>query len=400
MKLNVCMVGYGFHPPWIEGCSVVARNLALALRRHVRVSLISLVRLDYPDFSVENPQRDFETVRYLNPLGLFRAFHYEGKHFKPSLIYDAIRICSALQSLDSKQGVDIVHIHNVSHLVVSAVTKNLLKKKVVVHTFNMSEIGDLLSNAFVDGYICTSKLNYLQLINSGLPEWKVHLIPPIIDCNAYRPLSNRESKEKLNVSADSFLVTYIGNLFPQRFPIDVLTELKNLTKEYPELELALFTPSSFQNQEIAIRLKRLLSSSKIKHRVVVSNLSENEKVVVYNASDVLIYPFLRNIPGSIAVDPPLTILEAMACGKIVIVSRMLSVPDIIQDRQNGFLVQPGDFKGFKKTLKYVVDHFFELRYIELNARRTIEKRFTSTVANSLFELYQSIIDKPTLANAC
>jgi len=263
----------------------------------------------------------------------------------------------------------------------------------------MSEIGDFLSGAFVDGYICTSKLNCLYLISSGIPERKVHLIPPIIDCNKYRPLSNRESKERLNVPADSFLVTYIGNLFPQRFPIDVLAELKNLAKEYPEMELALFTPSSFQNQEIAIKLKRLLSGSKIKHRMVVSNLSENEKVVVYNASDVLIYPFSRNIPGSIAVDPPLTILEAMACGKIVIASRTLSIPDIIQNSKNGFLVQPGDFKGFKNALKHAVDHFLELRYIELNARRTIKKRFTSTAASSLLDVYRSIIDEPTLTLA-
>jgi len=384
------MVGYGFHPPWIEGCSVIARNLALALHSRVNVSMISLMRLDYTTFSKENSERHFNKI-YIDPIGLFKSFHRRGKYFKYALIFDVPRVLSALKSLDYKLGLDVVHVHNVSHLVMSALVKSCLNKKTVVHIFNIPGIGDLVSNSFVDRYICTSRRSCDHLTEKGIPKRKVCLIPPIIDCKIYRPLPTKKCKEVLGISQDSFLITYIGNLFPQRFPIETLAEVKKISRRHPDVKLAIYAPSSIQNRRIAIRLDKLLTNSRINHHVMVLNLSETDKVMVYNASNVIIFPFLKEIPGIIAVDPPLTILEAMACEKIVLASRTLSVSDIVQDQENGFLMEPGDFQAFRTKLEYVLNKYDKLKHVGVNARKTICRGFTSKVADTVLDVYQSIL---------
>jgi glycosyltransferase involved in cell wall biosynthesis len=155
------------------------------------------------------------------------------------------------------------------------------------------------------------------------------------------------------------------------------------------------------NRENARKLEGLLSKSNIKHSVVVSNLNQAEKNLAYNTSDILIFPFTKQVDSydksvaisdSIkAIDPPLTLLEAMACGKIVIASRTLSIPNVIKHNENGFLVDPEDFEGFRGTLENVMDNFHELQHVGENARRTIQKHFSSKEVNKkLIDVYKSV----------
>lgn len=83
----------------------------------------------------------------------------------------------------------------------------------------------------------------------------------------------------------------------------------------------------------------------------------------------------------------------MACGRIVIASRTLSIPEIIQNGENGFIVEPENYESFRNTLKYVVDNFQQLQFIEANARMTIQKRFSpEIVVDKIMGIYRSVID--------
>lgn len=400
-KMHVCMISYGFHPPWVEGCSVIARDLALALRDYVELSIISVRRIDYLSPEINNEKQCMNEVEKnlriydLRASSLFRFARIRGKFLLPDQILTSVKVWSALKSLDSKHRIDVVHMYNVSHLIMSSLVKNLLRRPAVAHVFSGSSgsLGEKISKRFVDAYICTSKLSYLRLLSKGFSKHEVYLIPPIIDCNVCRPLTKEDCRKKLKISNDSFVISYIGNLYPERFPLNVIVEIKKLLKVNPNIEVALYAPYSARNKENGLRLKRLLSKAKVKHRVKIFNLNEGEKTMVYNASDVLIFPFIKRISGNIAIDPPLTILEGMACGKIVIASKTSSIPEIIDHNENGFLVEPGDYKDLRNTLEYVIKHFSELEYLGECAREKVLKIFsTEATVKKLMAVYQSILN--------
>jgi glycosyltransferase involved in cell wall biosynthesis len=362
-SLHVCMIGHGFHSPWNEGCVVAGRDLIIALKNHMKVSVISGVRTD-------------KDINY----GISRR------------LLDSAQIWARLKSLSSEEQVDIVHIYNASHFAISALTKALLRRKTVAHVFGASSRGDLLSANLVDAYICTSKRNYSLLVNKGIPEEKVHVVPPIVNSSIYHPLEN--PTEKANSSETPFKATYIGNIFPTRFPSQLVAEFEKITKASQRFELAIYAPKSIRNQEIAVGLERLLLNSKIKFHFAVSNLSETEKVRIYNASNVVLFPFeeIKNV-GKEVIDPPLTVLEAMACGKIVIASRVLSIPEVITHSENGFLVEPGDYTSFRNTLAYVMANFQSLHYIGVNAQKTVHRLFSpERVGSKLISVYQSVLN--------
>ncbi|GAG19924.1 unnamed protein product, partial [marine sediment metagenome] len=69
------------------------------------------------------------------------------------------------------------------------------------------------------------------------------------------------------------------------------------------------------------------------------------------ASDMFIAP-LSSIRG--IVDYPLTILQAMACGKPVVATTVGGIPEIIEHGQTGLLVQPNDGAGLAKAIMYLL----------------------------------------------
>jgi len=396
------MIGYGVHPPWNEGCVVVAHDLALAIQDHADVSVISIID-PYRNFvkeRLEQKEMDHLVIDYMDSSFFFKVFRCRGEYTLLNQIFDIARTYSSLKSLDSQHGVDIIHVFNVSHLMISMLTKFFLRKAVVVHVLGATSLGDILSESLVDAYVCTSKSIYSYLISLGLPLKKVHLIPPAINCELYKPLVHNEVGTRARNSP--FNITYFGNLHSERFPIEIITEIQQLSKSRKDLRLLIYCPDTLSNRENARRLEALLSRSNIKHSMEVSNLNQADKILAYNMSDILIFPFTKEVDGydksvtisdSIkAMDPPLTLLESMACSKIVIASRTLSIPNVIKHNKNGFLTDPEDFEGFRDTLENVVDNFHELQHIGENARRTIQKHFSSKEAyEKLIDVYKSVL---------
>jgi glycosyltransferase involved in cell wall biosynthesis len=47
---------------------------------------------------------------------------------------------------------------------------------------------------------------------------------------------------------------------------------------------------------------------------------------------------------------PCSIIEAMACGKLVIGSKVAGIPEQIKDRKTGFLVNPGNVRQLTKAI--------------------------------------------------
>jgi glycosyltransferase involved in cell wall biosynthesis len=330
---------------------------------------------------------------YIKPSRLFKPFHLKGRYTPFSLIYDVPKIVSAVRKLERKENIDILHINNISHVAMSIVSKLQLQKKTLVHFFNVPHFQDVLCSPFVSTFICTSKMAWSYLQSKGIAENKIKLVPPIIDCVTYHPMSATKCKEQLGISRESFLVTYIGNLYPQRFPPQTIRSIQKVSEKYPTINLAIFAPNSIQNRSLLPTLKYLLQKSRVKHLIILSNLSEFDRNLVYNASDVIIFPSIKKISGIIAVDPPLTILESMACGKIVIASNTLSIGEVIQNGENGFLVAPGNFDEISITLEKVIKGNDDMRMLEASARRTIQSRFSREVSNQLIQTYEMIAQK-------
>jgi glycosyltransferase involved in cell wall biosynthesis len=164
-------------------------------------------------------------------------------------------------------------------------------KKVIVAQFNGVYLpgDDLLARDFVDGYICTSGNNLNRLMRMGIKRRKIQLIPPAVDHDVFRPRDSAKAGWDSSHRESIPVVTFVGNILSERLPPAVLTEMDEILNG--NLELRIYTPDATCNRQNALGLRRLLSQLRMRHRIVVRNLSEQEKAMAYNCSDALIFPF-------------------------------------------------------------------------------------------------------------
>ncbi|HEX6083174.1 MAG TPA: glycosyltransferase [Thermoanaerobaculia bacterium] len=81
----------------------------------------------------------------------------------------------------------------------------------------------------------------------------------------------------------------------------------------------------------------------------------------------------RNVTQGCA---PLKILESMASGAAVVASDVPPVRELIEDRENGWLVHPERPAELARAIRILLEHPEKARILGSNARRTIEERFT------------------------
>lgn len=90
---------------------------------------------------------------------------------------------------------------------------------------------------------------------------------------------------------------------------------------------------------------------------------------VYGGMSVLVHPSLSDGWGFVVV-------EAMASGVPVIVTRASGAADLVEDGVNGFVIEPGDVGALRERLDHVSRHRDLLPAMGARARATVAERLT------------------------
>ncbi|MCX6795018.1 MAG: glycosyltransferase [Candidatus Falkowbacteria bacterium] len=91
---------------------------------------------------------------------------------------------------------------------------------------------------------------------------------------------------------------------------------------------------------------------------------------------------------------PLALLESLAQGKIVIASRVGGLPEIIKDKENGFLFKAGDIKELEAVIKAVCELKPEIKKnIELRARESARILDPGSHLAKILQIYSKLAKK-------
>lgn len=72
---------------------------------------------------------------------------------------------------------------------------------------------------------------------------------------------------------------------------------------------------------------------------------------------------------------PVALMEAMSSGVPVIASRLSGIPELVEDRETGLLVEPGDSAGIARALISIKDDAALARRLAIAGRKKIEDQF-------------------------
>lgn len=169
----------------------------------------------------------------------------------------------------------------------------------------------------------------------ALPQ-RVAIIPPGVDNTRFRPLDQAECRARLGLGGERVLL-YVGRL--ERLKgVDILLRAMAQLEQPAEVDL-LIIGGGANSPELA-RLQRMAKDLRIDRQVrFLGTVPHTRLPDYYNAADVCVLPSYYESFG-------LAALEAAACGRPVVASKVGGLPSVVLDGRTGYLIAwrcPGPF---------------------------------------------------------
>lgn len=291
---------------------------------------------------------------------------------------------------------DIVHINTASYwsfwenAVYNLISK-MLNRKVIIHIH-----GGLFykfyknSNTFAK-FLIRKVLDTSDKIIVLSSEWKsllmnitsaqTNLGKRIIIIENFVNFSSFGHLVREDISEDKVNVLFVGVGAKTKGIYEVLKAIPLVVKEYEDIFFYFVACGNVEKYDIKANEETYVS-----HTRFLDYVSGNRKMKVFASADIFVLP-------SYSEGLPIAMLEAMAIGLPIIATPVGSIPEVIEEGKNGFLVEVGDYHALaEKILILAKDRKLRLKMATNNLEKIRKKYDRSVVMRKLGNLYAQILD--------
>lgn len=212
-----------------------------------------------------------------------------------------------------------------------------------------------------------------RAVAAGIPTDAIVKLPPALDPSMLRDLPSRDdARRQLGLPGEAPVVLFLGNYSPWKGVEDLLRAMQAVRRRFPEALLLTawgepYEWSGNRRETILGLVASLRLEEAIRHVGIVEDVR-----IVLRAADVLVSPFHCTCK---VLDYPLSILEAMACERPVIATRVGGVPEILADGARGRVVEPQDVAGLEAGIDGVLSDPEGSRELGLRAAHWARAQF-------------------------
>jgi len=198
--------------------------------------------------------------------------------------------------------------------------------------YNLLYLYDRMQNKKMDLNVFLSHwaADQFQLIYSG----KTAVVRSGADPERFRPGGDRDGiRRRFGCSDADFLLLWLGIFMPHRRLQDAIQAVALLAKDGTRVKLLLAGSDRF-SPEYAATLRKQVADLGVERNIIFSGKVADEEIRdFYCAADAFLFPNEHQTWG-------LAVLEAMACGRPVLVSTGAAVHEILTDNQSAILFPP------------------------------------------------------------
>jgi len=199
----------------------------------------------------------------------------------------------------------------------------------------------------------------------------IELIPNNIDVSLY-PFKQRKLVRPAILWVRSF-----ANLYNPQLAIAMVDVLKN---EFHNIRLCFVGPEKDGTME---ECQKLTQDKHLEHHVIFKGkLSKEDWIALSAEYDVFLST--TNIDNT-----PVSVMEAMALGMVVVSTNAGGVPFLVDHGKNGFLYNVGDLEGLITIMRKVLQNDNNTQ--SYNARKKAENWDWTTVKNQWKELFDGLV---------
>jgi glycosyltransferase involved in cell wall biosynthesis len=370
----------------IRVCHVAVADLWAGAEVQLKCLIAELARMPDIDLSVvlfNGGRLQKELSHYGIPVQVFPEKHW-----------NSIRIGMALRRYFGEKHFDIIHTHKYKDTILAAPIAHWSGVPHVVRTVHgltepfsgvnawkmtvYESVERQVYQRYVSTLLAVSSEIECRLRQTGATD--VACIRNGIELNTLPDRSMRSATRRaLGVTDDVCLIGSVGRLTPVKGFPHLIKAVQLLREQGLNVKLWL-VGDGILNQE----LRRLAQDSGVGERVVMFGPREDTYELL-QAMDMFVLPSLHE-------GIPMALLEAMAAGLPVIATRVGGIPEVIEDRVSGILVEPGDPEGLALVCRRLMHDAVSAERLGQAARARVEERFSSgTMAADVANVYRRLV---------
>ena len=216
----------------------------------------------------------------------------------------------------------------------------------------------------IDAITVTGEKSKQYLINDGIPEKRIFILPNSIHVKKFKPISSIEKKYDIISLSRLSPVKELGNL------LKIIYELK---KSNPNIKVGIAGKGPEKE-----RLKKMIIELSLQDNVQLLGFVNNI-VEFYNSGKIFILT-------SSTEGLPRAVIEAMACGIPCVVSNAGDIKDIVKDGENGFVIYDySDVEEFANKVTLLLSNKNQYKYFSKNAISYAKNNYSQHAATDVWK---------------
>jgi len=188
-------------------------------------------------------------------------------------------------------------------------------------------------------------------------------------------------RRELNIPVESRVLIFTGGLQKTKGIFELLGSFSSLFKQFSQAHLIIVG-----NGNDVKRVMKILSMEDMKNNVHLVGRQPYNKIPCFlSAGDIFVLP-------SYSEGLPVSVIEAMACSRPVIATRVGGIPEIVKDKETGMLVEPENVESLTKAILYLINNEQECAKMGSSGRKIVESGFSwEKSAERLTAVYADIL---------
>lgn len=250
-------------------------------------------------------------------------------------------------------------------------------------TRGLGKVSTPLIQTTMDAYVISNPGQIAEFADAGITDHIYDFGMGIDTRNEFTVVSPEQVKNiraELNLPQDAVICLYIGRFVERKRPDFLLKAWQSLSDIYDKVCLVVVGSGMGQDDSIEESVRLLVEQSK---GVILRDITSMPHLY-YQASDIILLPSSRE-------GQPNVLLEAMACGKVVVGSAISGIQEMLVDGETGLSFSPDDREQFELAIRRLVSSPELRRILGLNAREKVAKeKDIHDIARRYVELYTEL----------
>lgn len=301
---------------------------------------------------------------------------------------DALR---HLESVVRREDIDILHCHEQKSDAYGWLAAHRTGRRIIGtnHCWNRATLlqtaYELLDGVMFRGFdhvVAVAPHLKPMMRRFGVPERRISVIPNGVALDRFRRVADVSGlRQTLGIGPDCLVIGNVGRLIATKGHRPLLESARLVFRDFPRARLLLVGDGPMK-EELRARAEQLGIGGQVVFAGFRTDMAE-----LYSIMDLF-------VSSSISEASPMVILEAMATGLPVVAVSVGGIPDVIEDRRNGFLLPDADPEALSRRISQLLASPETRLEVGGRAEQTVREEYTVERTIRRYEnIYDAVMER-------